>query len=124
MTSQVFFVSGPLPGQNEIIAAAKGARGTGRIYSAMKKTWTDRVAWAAKAARLRPVECATFDFRWVEGSQRRDMDNVRAAAKFVLDGLVAAKVLPNDGWKQVAGFSDSFEVGEKPGVWVTIIEVD
>ena len=34
-------------------------------------------------------------------------------------GLVAANLLNNDGWKQIAGFNDSFSVGE-PGVTVTL----
>lgn len=117
---QKLWVPGPLPGQNEIVKAAKGFKGKGLGYSRQKKNWTETIAWLARAARLQPVERAFFHFSWVEVSQRRDPDNVVAAKKFILDGLVTARVLPGDRWKHVAGFSDSWAVGPAPGVWVTI----
>ena len=107
---------------NEIIKAAKGAGGTGRAYSRMKAKQTDAIAWAALAAKLPrftvPVHIA---FRFVEKDRRRDPDNVAAGArKMILDGLVLAGVLKGDGWAHVAGWTDTFEVGDQPGVSVTI----
>lgn len=117
-----FWVSGPLPGMNEIIAAAKGFKGRGFGYAKMKREWTDAVQMLATVARLPAVKRARFTFRWVEKDRRRNPDNVASAKKLILDGLVKARVLANDGWSEVAGWTDTFEVGAKPGVEVTLIE--
>lgn len=118
-TTATLWVPGPLPGLNELIAAAKGAGGTGRAYSQLKRQWTDTVWALARSAKLHkpgPVESAvTIGFEWVERDRRRDPDNVAAGGrKLVLDGLVKAGVLAGDGW------ADSFSVGPAPGVAVTI----
>jgi hypothetical protein len=115
-----FFIPGPLPGLNEIIAAAKGCGGRGRAYSAMKATWTQTCALHALSSGLRRVDRVRLAFRWVERDRKRNPDNIAAAHKFILDGLVTAKILDNDGWSQVAGWSDTFEVGKRPGVEVTV----
>lgn len=117
------FVSGPLPGQNELISAAKGFGGRGFGYAKLKREWTEKVAWAARAARIPPLARASFTFRWVERNQKRDPDNLAGGGrKMFFDGLVVAGVLENDGWKQIGGWSDRFEVGPSPGVHVTIRE--
>lgn len=118
--TQTFFIPGPLPGENEIIDACKGAGGTGRIYSAMKKKWTNDIALLVRSARIRPVPRAHIRFIWHERDRRRNPDNLCAAIKFVLDGLVVAKVLENDGWDQIAGFTHAWDVSGKPGVEVSL----
>lgn len=123
-----FWVPGPLPGQNEIVAAAKGSAGKGYAYAAMKKAWTDKVAWCARAAKLhqRPFTRVRLEFNWIEpknaNGAQRDPDNIEAGQKFVWDGLVVAGVLPNDTRKQNAGTSHSHVVGALSGVEVTIID--
>ena len=65
-----------------------------------------------------PVE---VKFLWVEKDRRRDKDNIRAGAKFVLDSLVLAEIIPNDNWKWVVNLFDEYMVDSaKPGVHVTI----
>ena len=44
---------------------------------------------------------------------RRDIDNVRFAAKFVLDALVETGVIPNDTQRYVRSISDRFMVNPK-----------
>jgi hypothetical protein len=119
------WIHGPLPGLNELIAAAKGSGGRGAGYARIKRQWTDTVWALAKAARLDKLgpydEAVTFDFDWVERDKRRDPDNVAAGGrKLILDGLVTAGVLAGDGWKHVYGWADRFSVGTIPGVGVTI----
>lgn len=112
---------GPLPGLNELLAAAKSGRGKGNAYSRLKRTWTDAVIYAARASRLGKAARVRLHFLWCERDRRRDPDNVAAGGrKLVLDGLVAAGVLPGDGWANVLGWSDSFVTGQAPGVSVTI----
>lgn len=119
---QQLFIPGPLPGMNEILAAAKSGHGKGNAYSRMKREWCN-IVWAyAKSARLRPVPRASVAFEWREKDRRRDIDNVAAASKFVLDGLVKAGVLAGDGQAHVTAMSHAFTVDSRnPGVLVTVI---
>ncbi|HET7379792.1 MAG TPA: hypothetical protein VFJ24_07115 [Gaiellales bacterium] len=123
MTSQRLWIPGKQLGQNEIIALAKGHGGRGFAYAKWKREETEKVAWLCKAARLRPVARARFRFVWHEQNRRRDLDNVVGYRKAVLDGLQHAKVLENDGWDQVAGWTDEFVISPTPGILVEIEEV-
>lgn len=120
--TQALWIPGPLPGENEIIAAAKGFGGRGYGYSKLKRELTERIALLARAAKLRPMAAAHLTFEWREPSKRRDPDNFSAGGrKFALDGLVAAGVLPGDGWAHVLGFSETWTVDKsRPGVLVTL----
>lgn len=124
MTAQLW-IPGPLPGLNEMIAAAKGAGGRGIAYSRMKRQWTDTVWALAKSNGLPSFQrTVSFVFEWREASRRRDPDNVAAAGrKLILDGLVKAGVLPGDGWNSVVAWTDKFTlVGAlgPPGCLVTM----
>ena len=122
--TQTLWIPGAVWAMNEMIGAAKGARGTGRIYAAEKKRLTNLVALLARAARLKPQKRVHVKFEFVERARNRDPDNLRAASKWILDGLVAGGVLDDDGWEQIAGFSDSWRVDKtNPGVFVTIFPV-
>ena len=113
------WIPGPLPGENEIIAAAKGFGGRGYGYAKIKKQWT--AAAQSAAAGVPPLTRARFTFIWHEVAKRRNPDNIAAGVKFVYDGLVAAGVLPNDGWNEIASWSNEFVVDKgSPGVEVVI----
>ena len=120
-----FWIPGKLPSLNELIGAAKGFGGAGYGYAKLKRQWTDACALRIRAAGVpKGFVRVNLAFRWVEPNRKRDLDNIAAGGrKLITDSLVHAGVLPNDGWAQIAGFSDSFEVGPKPGVEVTITEV-
>ena len=85
------------------------------------QTTVDAIAWQCK--KLKPVESAHITFTWVVKDKMKDKDNLAFAKKFALDGLQRAGVLVNDGWKQVQGFSDDFQIADWRGVIVTIREV-
>jgi hypothetical protein len=72
-------------------------------YISMKKGWTGLVEMMIREARIKPVETAYLVCYWYEESKRRDPDNIRVGEKFIWDGLVAAGVIKNDGWKQHGG---------------------
>ncbi|MEG3071052.1 MAG: Holliday junction resolvase [Peptococcaceae bacterium] len=100
-----FIIPGDLPDLNEIIEAAKSHY---MVYAAMKKVHTEKVAWVAKSAgRFKKVDVA---IRWVCKDRRKDKDNIIAGTKFILDGLVVAGVLPNDGWRHIGNIRHSFGV--------------
>jgi Holliday junction resolvase RusA-like endonuclease len=108
---------------NEIIQAAKGAGGVGKHYARLKREWTTVVMALARSAKLRPVQRASVAFEWWETTARRDPDNITAGAKLVLDGLVAAGVLPDDGQDEIAGLEHRFiRRAQSAGVHVTITE--
>lgn len=105
-----------------MIAAAKGTGGRGIRYSLMKRQWKETVWALAKSNRIpkaQPGDVAAVSFTWVERDRRRDLDNVASGQKLVLDGLVAAGALVDDGWRGVSALRHSFSVDAKrPGVMV------
>lgn len=115
------WIPGPLPGLNELLAAAKGAGGTGRGYSRLKRQWTETVWALAKKAQLPMFGRVRLRFIWYEANRRRDPDNIAAGGrKIILDGLVKAGVLPADGWENIGGWTDDFRVSAEPGVMVEL----
>lgn len=119
-----FWVPGPLPAQNEMIAKAKGFGGRGIGYSKLKAEWTSTIAWIIKAAHVPAAKRLRLRFDWVSKDKRHDPDNIEAGQKFVWDALKLAGVLENDGWAQNAGSEHHHSIGEKPGVWVTVLDVE
>lgn len=127
----IFHIPGPLPGLNEIIDACKTthySRGSIRMdkYASLKKTWGQRIAQTIELYRGSDeikFSQVFIDFHWMEKNRRRDPDNIAAAKKFVLDGMVQAGLLKNDGWSQVKGWKDFFYVdAERPGVNVVVTD--
>ena len=123
-------IAGRLPGQNEMISSAKGFGGRGLGYSLLKKQWTKTVSDAAKSQRIPSFLRARLSFTWHEPKpskfiKARDPDNIIGGQKMVLDGLVMAKVLPNDTHAYVAGLNHGFSIGRGPaGVTICIEEVE
>lgn len=124
---QKLWVDGILPGENEIIAAAKKRNWRGiPKYAKMKRDATNDIFYQIKAAKLKPVAQAKFIFTWIEPNKCRDKDNIAAGKKFLFDALVEAGILKNDGWKEIICWEDHFYVAEKSGktgVMVTIEEI-
>jgi Holliday junction resolvase RusA-like endonuclease len=101
-------IPGILPDLNSVVNGAKRHWGS---YAATKRKHTHRVALMAQQAKLPPIRRPVqVRFLWVCKDRRRDKDNVRMAAKYILDGLVEAGVLADDGWHQIVGFEDHFAV--------------
>ena len=66
-----------------------------------------------------------LEFRWYEPDRKRDLDNICFAKKFILDALVAAKVIETDSWRGVVGFTDKFFIDkENPRIEVEIGEAN
>jgi len=61
--------------------------------------------------------------RWCCRNKRKDKDNISFAKKYILDGLVAAKVLEGDGWSHIIGFTDEF-VYDKDNPHIEVILSD
>lgn len=116
--SRQFEIPGRFVGLNEFYRMSPHAQ------NRVKREHDERVAMAAKAAKIRP--CRTrirYHVLWVEENRRRDLDNVAFGKKFIQDGLVKAGILHNDTHHEIAGFSDSFEYDPRnPRIVVTIEE--
>jgi Holliday junction resolvase RusA-like endonuclease len=89
-------------------------------YAAHKKQWTNLVRYHFTGKKL-PTPSA-LHFHWYCKNKKKDPDNIAFAKKYILDGIVAAGALPNDGWDEVAGLQDSFTVDkDNPRVEVEIV---
>ena len=107
-----------LPTLNEYINAER----TNRYMAASIKKNTEHklmlfIKGQTKESFTEPV---FIKYRWVRKDARHDKDNIAFAKKFVQDALVKAGVLPNDGWKNIIGFTDEFELGEQNRLYVEI----
>lgn len=118
-------IKGRLPGLNEYTTAC---RRNAFVGAKMKKESQQavylEVLTQLKGVRItRPVELA---YTWHELNRRRDHDNVSGFGhKVIQDALVEAKVLKDDGWNEVIGYSDSFKADPKnPRIEVEIREVE
>lgn len=116
-------IHGTLPGLNEIIAATNRHRYVG---STVKKLHTRAVFALARNVQAPALEGPVdVVFDWIEPNRRRDPDNIRAGAKFVLDGLVTAGVLGNDSRRWIRSIGDRYPEPDpvNPRVVVTLQEV-
>ena len=60
-------------------------------------------------------------FRWFVKDKRTDPDNIAFAKKYILDGIVKAKSIPDDTMRHILGFTDEFIIDKNNvGVEVTI----
>lgn len=115
-------IDGTMKGLNDWRGAIQRSPHAGNDMARAAKK---RVAALAREQRVprfeRPV-VVTFD--WYEPNKRRDLDNVAGTGqKWVLDGLVAADVLPDDNADHVVGIQHwlHFDALE-PGAIVTITD--
>lgn len=125
MKSISFTIPTHLPGLNEMLEArrridvATGVAARGDRYSALKRQWTQicrDLAWVrakcqpSRAAMVAdpPQACDVIcDWLLAEG-ERRDPDNIAAGVKFLLDGLVAAKLLGGDRRRDICSILHRF----------------
>ena len=63
-------------------------------------------------------------FHWIENNKRRDLDNICAAKKFILDAMVKYNRLSDDNRKCVGSFTDTFDYAKTAKVILEIEEVE
>ena len=60
-------------------------------------------------------------FAWYCKNKKVDPDNISFAKKFILDGFQDAKLIENDGFKQICCFQDIFHVDkDNPRVEISL----
>lgn len=90
--------------------------------AALKKRETNAVASQIVSPKKMEVP-VIVTFNWLYSS-RHDFDNIRFAAKYVLDGLVKAGVLENDNQTWVKGFGGDYFNKVDKGEEGVIVELD
>lgn len=118
-------IPGQLPGLNEYIAAERTNKHLGAKLK-RDAQWIVEACAKKQLRGFRPVCPVRMKYTWYERNRRRDKDNISSfGRKVIQDGLVKAGILENDGWAQIAGFSDDFLVDAKrPRVEIEILEVE
>lgn len=107
-----------LPSLNDYVRACR----TNRFQGAkMKQEIEDDIGFYIQSLPklTSPVR---IQFRWVEKTKRRDLDNICFAKKFILDALVKFGKLADDNRRCVTGFTDTFEYGKETKVILYIME--
>lgn len=120
----VLIIPGKLPGLNDYIAAERA----NRYQGAKMKADNEKIVAVAIGQCMRGVRIEKpvfMEYTWYEPNKRRDLDNLSAfGRKVIQDSLVKARILKDDGWNEVVGFSDRFEVDkENTRIEVVIREV-
>jgi len=110
---------------NEYIALTnKASYGKGKNYNPANKVKRDTTNFVYYAMLNKPkikTPCR-LKFTWLVKNKQRDLDNIAFAKKYILDGFVKAKIIPNDNLNCIIGFQDEFEISDKVGVKVEEIE--
>lgn len=115
-----FTIPGQQIGLNEYINAERSNR---YVAAKLKKNIEKDMCFAIKQqlGNLKIENPVFITYTWIEPNRMRDKSNICFAKKFVEDALIKAGVLKNDGWKEIDGFRDYFEVDkENPRVEVEI----
>lgn len=119
--TDTIIIPGELPDLNQIIGASKDHWGS---YSSLKKANTQLVAFCTKQATKQKYKKIDLEITWYCKNKRKDKDNIMAGTKFILDGLVEAGIIKNDGWANVGDIRHKFDVDKQaPRVEVKITEV-
>ena len=79
----------------------------------MKRQAQEQIEWIVKGLP-KAEEPVYIKYTFYEKTKRRDLDNIAGFAhKVIQDALVAQGILKNDGWANIRGFSDEFQIGEE-----------
>lgn len=118
-------IPGELPSLNQIIDLAKKGNRIYQPYNDVKKQLNIMIMYQCrKQLKGKKFNKVFLHITWFCKNKKQDKDNISVGQKFLFDGMVHAKVIENDGWKNVEGFSHRFEVDkDNPRVEILIEEV-
>ena len=110
MDSYNILIPGKYPGMNEFISAGNENR---YVAANMKKN-NQRIIELYLIKQLKDVQIPCkidIKYHFFEADQKRDKDNVSGFFhKIFQDALVNTGIIPNDGWKWINSFADTFDV--------------
>lgn len=115
-------IPGRFPGLNEFIGANRRRRGTWSGGNEMKQR--DQKIICRYLPKVHFKKKIFIEYNFFEPNSRRDKDNISGYFhKIFQDALVEAGCIPNDGWKEIRGMADYFEIDAKnPRIEVVIEE--
>lgn len=115
---------GEFPTLNEVIGALNTQNR--QVYARMKRKYTNATVWDVKSQKVPKIDFKIdVAFTWYRKNKRTDPDNITVGQKFILDALVVAGVLKNDGWNEINSINHVFKVDkDNPRVEITISEHD
>ena len=110
---------------NDYISAEGASRYKGAAMKARNEVLV-KVAIKQQMRSIRIERPVYMEYTWYERNKRRDLDNISSfGRKVIQDALVQTRVLVNDGWNEIVGFSDQFYVdAANPRIEVLIREVE
>jgi len=121
MKNCIFIIPGELTDLNTYINAER----TNRYKAAsIKKAETQRVWGELENQKVKPIKgIVEMICTWYTKDLKKDSDNVAFALKYILDGMVLAKVLPDDSRKYTGSIVHIFDVdAKKPRVEIDITQ--
>lgn len=125
LNMQTFTLRTAIPTLNEYIAAERTHR---HKAAALKRTVEAALAAECRAQGARPVVeyPVTMQYVFYRPDRRTDKSNIIATGlKFIEDALQKAKVLRNDGWREIGHIAPDVICDrglKRPHVELTIIE--
>jgi len=119
----LYFFSIPmrLPSLNELIEMSKQHWSK---YATRKKVLTEGIIYVIRSAGIpQNLGKIDIDITWVEPNRKRDKDNIAGGGtKIILDALVEANIIKNDGWKNIGSITHHFWVDKgNPYIKVRLI---
>jgi len=103
-------IPGELPTQNEMVNKSKTHWNK---YRDMKEKYEEMIIFYIEQQEIPFYESIHLDITYYRTNRRHDPDNIVAAKKIILDAFQKIGVIENDGWKQVKGFTESWEVDKE-----------
>ena len=89
--------------------------------ASMKREATNMAYWnLLKFKREKLGHVGTIIFTWYRKDKTTDKDNISFAKKYILDGMVKAGILADDGWDNIEGFMDNFKIDSYERVEITL----
>ena len=119
-----FTIKGELTDLNNYISAMNKNRYAG---NSKKQQNTHVVALYARKAKQDGLAITnypiTLEIDWYVPNRRKDPDNIAFAKKYILDGMQQSELIRNDGFKEIAGWTERFHIDkDNPRVVIKIKE--
>ena len=113
---QSFWIPFTLPSLNEVIGENRNNKYSGaKLKRQIQDDICNLIMQDLASHQLQPVtDPVEIEIVWYEKDNRRDIDNIQSAKKFILDALVEMKVIPNDNRRWVSQIHDHVYTAADP----------